>query len=1188
MAEHGSGRDTGPSAASRESTRGATRGVPQALGFVSRLMGTRNARLMEKTQRRKKETATAANVSHNQGTIRFPGSRRAPARWFKVRVDASQSGLVAELTQHYHVRPPMALLSVIGTTPQSPEPGSIAEQQQRSVCRAFKRAAIKMNAWVVTSGSSARESAGGWAGVAIGNSEIACIGVLPWRSVLEHAQLEWNRSHYYGNYRNAAERKGTMNQLPIGPFENGGLRSATGELPRRTMAYGDEEDERAASASCGRLHELGKQSWGDGLRTPIKPSRRLSVKEGQRPLDKSHSHFFLVDGDSGGDDIPSQLDDDAAALRAAFEAEVRRSDLVGVGLTTPILVVLVEGDGAALQSVLRSLKSGVPVVVLAGTGGAALDIAQWMEAGEELSSTDDPDPEYAALACSLIPQILAFASADSKHRHRPLLSFLDYDMMLHEDEVMDLNFMHATLAGSRSPKEEVALAVAWGEAKLLERVLQSHEGSIAAHPAALSQAGRDPFGVSKALNLALLSGSPTMMGALIDFGASSAQVDLGRIFVQPLNRYRLKGSSSECWIADGPSGTQGSFTNTSMSRRRLTKFNLPESNDQSRGQRQDSDNTLGDSSVSSPPPSQLRTKSRRSSMKNSVKHMMGLGDGNVDQDPWRILAEWVPHYKSHIAVRKSRNLLHPIWDDLMLWAVLTRETSMVKPLWARSREPMRLALSASHFCQRLAALPHLRSEHETLRQQAVTFEDWAISLLDAIDDSEAAVPLLTMIPCIEVGNSLWSTSTLDLAAEQEIYAGSLISCKRFVAHRHSQFVLEAFFAGDYPRSQARLHVDVGFVSILVQALCFFAPGAICEILQTSDAVMEEPAESMHDHTSYKVTRLDDDDNDDDADEEALMAKDSSAFQVIGNAGRRQFTNRISTVTRRARNSNSDRRRSLLSDRWRTFFLVPKVKFVMYGVMHLLYIGLLCLVVFPNLQRSLHAQGTATVQEPGSGGVNDQVNTVASARTVGALEIFFWLWTALFTFAELKEFRNFQLEGVRQYLRSPWNKLDLVSILSVLGACLLRTTCRPALDLVGDATKSCELSDSHWARNFYAITLILLFLKLLSYAQIYESVGVHVIILGEVIRADVSVFAVLALIISTGVGTALTVEFDAWISAELNDPSRDFFERPLTMPFWGIVGYFNHYNLPNQAGEQIQRDSLLHSSFFYTSLASLSW
>ena len=185
----------------------------------------------------------------------------------------------------------MALLSVIAQHHSRQSQGR--SRSNNSEAFVEHSSDVKMNAWVVTSGSSARESAGGWAGVAIGNSEIACIGVLPWRSVAEHAQLEWNRSHYYGNYRNAAERKGTMNQLPIGPFENGGLRSATGELPRRTMAYGDEEDERAASASCGRLHELGKQSWGDGLRTPIKPSRRLSVKEGQRPLAKPFSLLLV-------------------------------------------------------------------------------------------------------------------------------------------------------------------------------------------------------------------------------------------------------------------------------------------------------------------------------------------------------------------------------------------------------------------------------------------------------------------------------------------------------------------------------------------------------------------------------------------------------------------------------------------------------------------------------------------------------------------------------------------------------------------------------------------------------------------------------------------------------------------------------------------------------------------------------
>merc|ERR1711965_553433 len=93
--------------------------------------------------------------------------------------------------------------------------------------------------------------------------------------------------------------------------------------------------------------------------------------------------------------------------------------------------------------------------------------------------------------------------ANQSSRGQTLLSFLDYDMMLHEDDVMELALMHSTLAGCKSVKEEVLLAVAWGETTLLERVLQNHEGVTAAHPAALSQAGRDPFGLSQALNIAL-------------------------------------------------------------------------------------------------------------------------------------------------------------------------------------------------------------------------------------------------------------------------------------------------------------------------------------------------------------------------------------------------------------------------------------------------------------------------------------------------------------------------------------------------------------------------------------------------------------------------------------------------------------------------------------------------------------
>jgi hypothetical protein len=42
--------------------------------------------------------------------------------------------------------------------------------------------------------------------------------------------------------------------------------------------------------------------------------------------------------------------------------------------------------------------------------------------------------------------------------------------------------------------------------------------------------------------------------------------------------------------------------------------------------------------------------------------------------------------------------------------------------------------------------------------------------------------------------------------------------------------------------------------------------------------------------------------------------------------------------------------------------------------------------------------------------------------------------------------------------------------------------------------------------------------------------------------------------------------DSWASEELTgEPERDLFERPIFLPFWGLVGLFNHYNLPIQAG-----------------------
>lgn len=126
--------------------------------------------------------------------------------------------------------------------------------------------------------------------------------------------------------------------------------------------------------------------------------------------------------------------------------------------------------------------------------------------------------------------------------------------------------MQAMLTGCNSPKDEVLRAVAWGEAQLLERVLQSRADGLQTGQLALGQtampvtmesegsqsvdladASRDPYGVSRALQLALLHGDAAMVGVLIEFGARPSLVQPEQIFTRRCNRFRLRGTTADCW-----------------------------------------------------------------------------------------------------------------------------------------------------------------------------------------------------------------------------------------------------------------------------------------------------------------------------------------------------------------------------------------------------------------------------------------------------------------------------------------------------------------------------------------------------------------------------------------------------------------------------------------------------------------
>jgi len=94
-----------------------------------------------------------------------------------------------------------------------------------------------------------------------------------------------------------------------------------------------------------------------------------------------------------------------------------------------------------------------------------------------------------------------------------------------------------------------------------------------------------------------------------------------------------------------------------------------------------------------------------------------------------------------------------------------------------------------------------------------------------------------MVPCANAGTPLWAHSVLDVAAGHDVTYE--ISCKRFLAHRHSQNLLEAFFVGDFATSKARIPTDKSLIMIVLQAFFFFLPGTFCEVMPISSLLKEQ-------------------------------------------------------------------------------------------------------------------------------------------------------------------------------------------------------------------------------------------------------------------------------------------------------------------------------------------------------------
>lgn len=298
----------------------------------------------------------------------------------------------------------------------------------------------------------------------------------------------------------------------------------------------------------------------------------------------------------------------------------------------------------------------------------------------------------------------------------------------------------------------------------------------------------------------------------------------------------------------------------------------------------------------------------------------------------------------------------------MLWALLVDKRDLAQRLWSRTTQPLRAALAASQLCRSLSGEPDLFIEEERLIEHSLVLEGWACRLLDHIASSEQALPLLGLVPSIELAGAdasaaprhimLWDESALDSALMDE---GLSEPWKAFVQHKHVRHVLLCFFAGDFPGSHARIPRDAWLDEILLQVAFFFIPGTVCEIFPPRPAyITAGAATGAHRWSSDRSPSIAASswviEAGDDTWDAEYLRKTSDAPAVSNTARARDDADRAlkedAVTIEKALKEHSlrDVWNDLVSLRGFHFFLVPKVKFATYAVSVYAYSFLLMTII----------------------------------------------------------------------------------------------------------------------------------------------------------------------------------------------------------------------------------------------------
>lgn len=580
-------------------------------------------------------------------------------------------------------------------------------------------------------------------------------------------------------------------------------------------------------------------------------------------------------------------------------------------------------------------------------------------------------------------------------------------------------------------------------------------------------------------------------------------------------------------------------------------------------------------------------------------------------DPLRQLT--IIEYSAHLDARRDFRSRRT-WTDVFLWAVVAEQMEIARHLWVKVEEPLRAAIMACRVSLWLAK--GMEGEAPRMYKQrleaARRYEDWAVGMLDEMNKTEARKQLMVIAkvrkrsagsrhsPAGDTGfgsfeesvrresrrtsavgpqlaslrdkwksfqgaaidsrsspvQKAWARSVIEEAIDATGLDENSSLCRRFVAHRNCEWLLEGAFCGEFPGSNLAIHRGA-HVSVIFLQLLLLPAWVLLELLRQSRIGERCGIRHWRLHAKLDLLQMrkdiqkdfeeegfgavaswsDDEDDDEDATEGAVddvyleeRQVTRSQHDLLGVASSRAVDNPLLVCVH--------------------LWHVPRVKFVVHTTSALAYALLFACVLV------------------GLPGVGQDYMWHAGELPADSLlpgEPMVWMWTVCRLGEEVMQmFRA----GATDYFSDTWNRLDLGTYALVLITMLLR--CLVLIDCTrfDDSGPWHDCAEEHegtlrfgfisrkvtlsTALSLYALAVFLVFFRFIHSVKIFSSVGVLALILWRM-WGDIVSWAVITGIIMIGAGFTFTIlEPGSGLYA-------DALSRPFFRSFWGLLGAFDDYD-----------------------------